>query len=288
MAIIRQARFFFMVPAIFALVSAYIFAGNYSPTQLLPVITSFVLVWIFTSSVNNTYDITTDNTSRLMRNQNPVATGELTMREVQTMHLILPVLSIAIGALAGPYWIGLPILAIALVLLYDIRPFRLKDRPFGFLIAPLCQSLPLLFAYAAATSSFALPLRGLLTFAFLYCNGFLIARYLPDTDLDVKLGIHNFSATYGAEATRRFEILGVTIKSLIQVGGILLGLFSPLGMLLFLPSAALQLSILAKGSEALKDPANFRRFALWGLVPCSASIVLGIVQIGQPVSIPGV
>jgi 4-hydroxybenzoate polyprenyltransferase len=277
MAIIRQGRFYFIVPSIFSIVCAYVFAGNYNPTQLFLVTTSFILVWVFMSSVNNTYDINTDNISRLMRDQNPVATGELTMREVNTMHIILPVLSTAIGVLAGPYWIGLPIIAVVLVLLYDVRPFRLKDRPFGFLIAPLAHCLPLPFAYAAATSSFALPSRGLLVFAFLYCNAFLVARYLPDIDLDLRLGIRNFSASYGVETTRRVEIVGVTLKSLIQVGGVLLGWFSPLGMLLFLPSIALQLSVLAKGAEALRDPVNFRRYALLGLIPSSASIVMGIM-----------
>jgi 4-hydroxybenzoate polyprenyltransferase len=281
MAIIRQARFSFVVPSIFSLVSAYIFAGNYNPTQLLQVTTSFILVWIFMSSVNNTYDIGTDEVSRLMKNQNPVATGELTMREVHAMNIILPVLSIAVGALAGPYWIGLPIIAVALVILYDVRPFRLKDRTFGFLIAPLAHCLPLPFAYAAATSSFALPPRGWLVFAFLYCNAVLVVRYLPDIDLDLRLGIRNYSVSYGVEATRRVEIVGVAVKSFIQIGGVLLGWFSPLGMLLFLPSTAIQLSVLEKGAEALRDPINFRRYALWGLMPSSASIVLSIMKIGQ-------
>jgi len=84
MAIIRQARFYFIIPSIFSIVCAYVFAGNYNPTQLFLVTTSFILVWVFMSSVNNTYDVATDNISRLMRDKNPVATGELTMREVHS------------------------------------------------------------------------------------------------------------------------------------------------------------------------------------------------------------
>lgn len=211
-----------------------------------------------------------------MKTENSIVTGSLSFRGAQIMNLILAITSVVVGVFAGPYWTGLPIVAIILVVLYDLKPFRLKDRPLGFLVAPIQQSLPFLFSYAAATSSFALSLWNLSVFTFLYFNGVLVARYLPDMEFDLKLGIRNFSTAYGAEATRRFEIAAMALKATIYMVGVVLGVLSPIGLPLLLVSVTLQARVLALGVEALKNPINFRRFAI-ASIPNTASIALSMI-----------
>jgi 4-hydroxybenzoate polyprenyltransferase len=276
MAVIRQVRFFFAVAPTLAIPSAFVAVRNYNLAQLFSVVLSFLLIWSFMSSVNNTYDIETDRGSQLMKTQNPIVTGELSLREAQAINLVLPVLSIVVGVFAGPYWIGLPLIAIILVVLYDIKPFRLKDRALGFLIAPLSQCLPFLFSYATAISGFALPTWVLFVFAFLYFNGVVVTRFLPDMELDLRLGIHNFSATYGAEATRMVDIVSTVLAAATLMVGMFLGGLSLIGVPLLLLSIALQLRVLAQGADALKNPAVFRMFAL-GMIPNSVSMTLSVV-----------
>ena len=58
-----------------------------------------------------------------MKTQNPIVTGDLSLREAKTLNLALPVMSIIVAAFVGQYWIGLPLITIILVILYDIKPF---------------------------------------------------------------------------------------------------------------------------------------------------------------------
>jgi|GEM_PF-4559833 len=276
MAFIRQSRFFFAVPSILAILSTFVVAKNYNIMQLFLLMLSFLLIWSFMSSVNNTYDIETDQGSQLMKTQNPIVTGDLSLREAKTLNLALPVMSIIVAAFVGQYWIGLPLITIILVILYDIKPFRLKDRPFGFLIASLGNCLPFLFSYATVASGFIFQPWILYVSASLYTNGILVSRYLPDIELDLKLGIRNFSASYGAEATRRVDIASTIITALILMIGVFRGDLSWIGLPLLLISVTLQLRVLAQGAEALKNPRVFRRFAS-GFVPNSVSVVLSIV-----------
>jgi len=276
MGVIRQSRLFFHIPPVLSIVSAYVAVKNYNLVQLFSVILSLLLIETFVSSVNNTYDIETDKSSLLMKTQNPIVTGELSLREAQVMNLVLPVLSIAVGVFAGPYWIGLPLIGIVLTVLYDIKPFRFKDRPLGALMPPLSECLPFLFGYAAATSSFVLPPWALCVFAFLYFNGTVVTKFLPDREVDLKLGIRNFSTTYGVEATRRADIGSTILAATILMVGVFLGGLSPIGVPLLLISVALQLRTLAQGAEALKNPAVFRRFAS-GMIPNSVSMALSVI-----------
>lgn len=273
---IRQFRFFFAISPIFAILSSFIAVGNYDLKELFSVTLSFILGWGFMSSLNNTYDCKTDKDSQLMKTQNPLVTGELSYREAHFMNLVLPVLSIVVGFFAGPYWIGLPVTGMVLAALYDLEPLRAKDRPLGFLIAPLSQCLPFIFSYAAATSSFALPLWTLCVSAFLYFNGVVVTRFLPDRELDLRLGIHNFSTTYGAEATRRVDMASTVLTATLLMIGVFVGGLSIIGLPFLLISVALQLRTLAQGTEALKNPAVFRKFAL-GMIPNAASMTLSVI-----------
>jgi 4-hydroxybenzoate polyprenyltransferase len=277
MAVMRQFRFFFGIPPIFAIVSTFVAVRNYDLKELFLVTLSFVLVWGFMSSVNNTYDVETDTDSQMMRTQNPLVTGELSYREVNIMNLALPVLSIAIGSLAGPYWIGLPVIGVILTAIYDLKPVRAKDTPFGFLlIAPLSNCLPFVFAYAAASTSFALPLWALCVFIFLFFNGLLMTHYLPDRELDLKLGILNFSTVYGAEAARKVDVVSTVLEAASLLIGVFLGGLSIIGIPLLLISVALRLRTLAQGTEALKNPTIFRKFAI-GMISNAASMALCMV-----------
>ena len=277
MAVIRQSRLFFSVPATFSILSTFVAVRNYNLTQLFLVLLSFFLIWTFMSSVNNTYDVETDRDSQLMKTQNPIVTGELSLREAQAMNLVLPVLAIAVGVFVGQYWIGLPLIATILVVLYDIKPFRFKDRPLGIFVAPLGACLPFPFAYAAATSSFALPPWALCVFAFLYSSAVMVTHFLPDMELDLKHGIRNFSTTYGAEASWKVDLATTVSAAIILVVGVVLGGLSPIGVPLLLLSVTLQLRILAQGAEPLRNPGVYRRFAGGRMITNSISMALSII-----------
>lgn len=276
MAVIGQFRFFFAVPPMFAILSTFVAVRNYDIKELFLVTLSFVLIWGFMSSVNNTYDVKTDTDSQLMRTQNPLVTRELSIREARIMNLLLPALSLVIGVFAGPYWIGLPVITILLVALYDLKPFRAKDRPLGFLVAPLSQCLPFVFGYAVTTSSFALPLWALCVSTFLYFNGVMVTRFLPDREIDLRFGIRNFSTVYGAEATRRVDMASTVLTALLLMAGVFAGGLSIIGVPILLISVALQLRTLAQGTEALRNPSVFRKFAI-GMISNAASMALSMV-----------
>ena len=279
MAVIRHFRFHYHIPAVLSIVSAFIATMNYDLGKLFVIILSLLLTLSFVSSVNNTYDVETDQSSLLMSNQNPIVTGELSLPEAKIINLSLPFLATAVGAFAGPYWIGLPIIGVTLVMIYDVKPFRAKDRLAGSVISPLCECLPFLFGYAAANSSFTFPPWTLCVCAFLYFNSTVLTRHLPDREVDLKLGIRNFSAVYGAEAARRVDMLSTIIAAIMLGAGLLWGGFSLMGIPLLLVSVSFQLRTLMQGADALRNPKNYMRFAL-GMIPNSVSMVLGVVLRG--------
>ena len=275
-AVIRQFRFFFAIPPMLVIVATFIAVRNYDLARLFWFSLSFIFVGGFLSSVNNTLDAEIDRSSKLMDTQNPVATGELSYREAQTMNLLLPVLSLIAAVLAGPYSVGLPIMAVMLVALYDVKPFRFKDRPLGVLIIPLSQCIPFYFGYTSAASSYVPPPWVVAVIAFLYFNTATVTHHVPDMELDLKLGIRNFVTTYGSEMARRYDMVSVFLAAVVLTISVVVGYLSILGLPLLLLSVARQLRVMHSGARALRDPVVVKKF-LSGLLPNSVAVTISIL-----------
>ena len=102
------------------------------------------------------------------------------------------------------------------------------------------------------------------------------SHYLPDIKLDLKLGIHNFSTTYGSEAIRRIDIISIILTAITFVISIFIGNLSLIGGPLLLISIFLQSKGLAQGAKSLENQTNFGRFT-GGAILSSISMFLSVL-----------
>ncbi|MFX1265843.1 MAG: UbiA family prenyltransferase [Promethearchaeota archaeon] len=274
-AVIGQCRFFVLPLGFLAIMSGHILAENYSLVLLFWTSLSFVFVHIFMASVNNTYDVKFDRVSIIMSNTNPIVSGELTLQEAKIINLTTLLLALITSVFAGFYWIVLIIIGIGLVMIYDLQPVRMKDRPLGILIPPLYLALPFLFSYVNATSSFTFPPSFFLIFLFLFINGVTAVRHIPDLERDVEMDVQNFTTRYKVVATRNLELIVSIVLPAILVVAIMLGLLSIVGFPILLLATIFRVNLLTKPQEALKDPRVWERFAQL-MVINSTSILLSI------------
>ena len=279
-AIIRQCRFYYATLPLLAIISGFLLANNYTLFQLLLTSLSFTFIHCFESSVNNTYDVKSDKLSVIMRNQNPLATGDLTLQEARIINLVTPSLAILTSLFAGYYWTILIFVIIGLVIIYDLKPLRLKDTPFEIFIVPFYTAFPFLFSYLNATSSITFSPLILFTVLFLFLNLVTDLRHIPDFELDLQRGARTFTVTFGVEATRKLEL----ITSLFTLGSLIvavfLGFLSVLGLPLLVLTTFFKINILVNHYEALKDPHIWRRFSQAMITNIGAMIlsILGTIM----------
>ncbi|UCH02716.1 MAG: UbiA prenyltransferase family protein [Candidatus Bathyarchaeota archaeon] len=274
-AVISQCRFFVLPLGLLAIISSHILAENFNLIQLFWTSLSFIFLHVFMASVNNTYDVDFDNVSVIMSSQNPIVTGDLSLRDATIINLVTPLLAVTTSLYAGFFWIVLTLIGIGLVLIYDLHPFRLKDRPLGVLVPGFYLALPFLFSYLNAASHFIFHPSIPFIFLFLFVNGVTAVRHIPDLESDRKMNVCNFPARYNIEATRILE-LAVTMTLLsILVVITMLGILSWVGLPVLLLTTIFRLSILLKPQTVLKNPVVWRRFAQV-MVVNSTAILLSI------------
>ncbi|MDQ1279543.1 MAG: hypothetical protein QG670_805 [Thermoproteota archaeon] len=213
------------------------------------------------ASVNNTCDVTFDTVSKIMNNQNPIVTNELTIQEAQSINYITVTLAITTSFFAGFYWIVFTLIGIGLVILYDIKPFRMKDRPSGILITPLHQALPFLFVYINTTASFIFPHSVLLCFMFLFFGAITSLRHIPDFEKDLQMNVHNFASRYSIEAAIDLELVVNIILPVILIIAIILNYISILGLPLLALVTALRVGVLLKPIKDLKTTSPWKKYA---------------------------
>jgi 4-hydroxybenzoate polyprenyltransferase len=251
-------------------------AENYDLRQLFFSSLSFIFLMIFVSSVNNTNDVVFDKVSRIMKHQNPLVTEELTLQEARIINYTTPFLAIITSLFAGLYWLMLIVIGIGLVMLYDLRPFRFKDRHAGILFPPLATALPFAFGYINSTSGFTFPISTLLVMLFWFLNGLTSFRNIPDVEQDIEMQVRNFTSTFGIEATRYLELIVSMTMLTLFVTSLLLGFWSLIGLPFIVITTLFKLRILTKPSEVLKDALTLKKYAPLMLVN-SVAITLGVV-----------
>lgn len=260
-AIIGQCRLYYATLPLLAIITGQIFAKNYNLAQLFFSSLSFTFIHCFESSVNNTYDTNGDRSSVIMRDKNPLVTGALTRRDAGMMNIVSLSLAIFTSLFAGPIW-AMAILAIAaLVVIYDLKPLRLKDTPFEILIVPCYSCIPFLFSYLNSTSNIILSPVILFTFVFYYLNLVTDVRHVPDLENDLQQYARTFTVTFGAEATRRLELAATIFTLVCFMLAVFFGFLSVIGLPLILVTTFFKMSFLVRKSDVLRNPQIWKRFS---------------------------
>ncbi len=123
--------------------------GSLTESILLPALLlslSLFFAWLFTTMVNDVYDIAID---RKAHPERPLAKGEITVGQYKRIYTAAAILSMLFSTLLGL----IPLLSILAFLLlahlYSVPPFRVRDRPYATLIIGLASSLSFLAGYSA-------------------------------------------------------------------------------------------------------------------------------------------
>lgn len=260
LGVIKQFRAPFLSLPILTIVSGYVLTKNFNLIQLFWASLSYLFIHFFVVSVNNTYDVPFDTVSKIMSNQNPIVTGELTLQEARMINYITPVLAIMTSFFVGYYWTILILIGLGLVILYDLKPFRLKDRPSGILIVPLYQALPFLFVYMNTTSNLVFPPSVLFSFIFLFLSQITSLRHIPDFEKDVQMNVHNFTSRYSIKATTDLMLLISMILPVVLTVAIILNYLSIFGLPLLVLVTILKISLLLKPINYLKTPQAWGKY----------------------------
>lgn len=277
-AIVSQSRLQYVPLPLLAIISGFILSKNYNLIQLFFASISFLFIHCFESSVNNTYDAKNDRLSVIMRDKNPIVTGDLTYRDAKIMNFATPLLALIFSVFAGVYWTILIFIIAGLVVLYDMKPFRMKDTPFEILIVPFYATLPFLFSYLNGISNFTFSPLLLFVLVFLFLNLITDLRHIPDYETDLLIGANTFTVTFGVEATRKLETI-VSISLLFSLFiAVALGIISMWGLPILVFTTYFKLNILMKQNEGLKDPRVWKRFSQIMIINTGA-MVLSIVGI---------
>jgi len=245
--------------SLIAIASGQLLANNYEWSKLILTSFSFLFLHIFISGSNFLHDLESDKVSALMKKQNPVLTGEVTVRQARVINVVAPILAIVTSFFSGLYWVFLTLIGIGLVYIYDNEPFRFKDTIAGLFIQPFNSTLPFLFAFFNSVSRFAIPQTVLLVSIFYYLNGLTAIRHIPDIDADQKMNVRNFTVIYGVDATRYLEMV-VSVAIIVLFAGIIYftGL-SLIGLPILTISTIVRLNLLIKSAVLIKEPTMWLR-----------------------------
>ena len=108
--------------------------------------TSIAFVWLFTTMVNDAFDMEID---RKAHPERPLVRGEITLEEYRRLYITAGTLSLFFSLFLG----FIPLLSIAafmaLAYLYSVPPARVRDRPYATIIIGSASSLSFLAGYSA-------------------------------------------------------------------------------------------------------------------------------------------
>jgi 4-hydroxybenzoate polyprenyltransferase len=240
------------------IISAFLFAKNFDIVKIILACISGVFLIGFVCSVNHLSDIQTDTLNPVMRHANPLVYKGFSTREVQIISSVLPFLIILLSIPVGMYFIMADLIGFFLTIIYSVKPFRVKDRPWGIFVSnPLTGPVLFIFAYAAATSRFYFPPYIILAFIFFYTTETItLMKDVPDMDSDAQTGSRNFALTFGANAARKVGVFSCLASLAIFLVLMIFGTISVLGLPLIVLSIIIQMRILMKPIEVLIKERN--------------------------------
>lgn len=261
-AIIQQSRLQFVPYFLLAVVSSFLLAQNYDLENLLLTSLSLLFGVVYINGMNNTYDANYDKQSVIMKNENPIVTGELSLSEAKIMNFVSALLSVIIGYFVGYAWLVVVFIGIGLQMLYDFRPFRVKDSPFAIFFPPLGATLLFLFSYINSTVSLNIPPLVVMVGLFQFINGITLIRHIPDYESDKSMNVNTFTSRYGVNSTKIME-LTISICTFISfILTIVLSSLSFLGLPIIIITTLLKISLLMKSEQMLSNPVTWKKFVL--------------------------
>jgi 4-hydroxybenzoate polyprenyltransferase len=172
--------------------------------RLVTVILANILVVAYAFMINDIEDAPDDAREAARAARNPVACGELTIREGWIASGIVAVLTMLLYAVSGPtvFWIGL--LTLVISHLYSWKPVRLKAWPITDFVSHSLMLSGLLFlsGYFAYDNSPGGAWLVALAVTLVSCYG-QIYNQLRDYDMDKAAGLHNTAILLGKKNAQR-------------------------------------------------------------------------------------
>jgi chlorophyll synthase len=170
---------------------------------MLGVLLAGPLVCATSQAVNDWFDRHVDAINEPHR---PIPSGRLPGRSGLYVAIAWTALSLAVGALLGPWGFGATIAGLALAWAYSAPPFRLKrDGWIGNAAVAVCyEGLP--WITGAAVMGVAMPDARILTLAALYsfgAHGIMTLNDFKSVDGDRRMGIRSLPVRLGVETAAR-------------------------------------------------------------------------------------
>jgi chlorophyll synthase len=213
-------------------------AANW-PVALLGVLLAGPLVCGMSQAVNDWFDRHVDAVNEPQR---PIPSGRMPGRWGLYVAIGWTGVSLAVGALLGPWGFGATVLAVALAWAYSAPPLRLKQN--GWLGNLACglsyESLP--WITGAAVLAAAAPDPRVVAVALLYglgAHGIMTLNDFKSIEGDRRFGVNSLPVLLGPERAARFACLAMAVPQLVVV--ILLAIWDlPLAAMIVATALALQ------------------------------------------------
>jgi len=255
----------------------FVIARNFNPMLIFFVSASLAFGHFFVNSVNDLYDLDTDTVHEVKRIENPIVSGELSMRQGQVLTASFPVIALLLAVPTNMVWFSMMLICIFLGWSYSMKPFRTRTKPLGFFLnESVGAAIQFLLAYLSASINSGLAFQWWIWVFALFilgANGIMVCKDIPDVESDRHAGMMNFTQAYGIEVTRWFVI---AMALLTLASGLVLTaihVVSIIGLVFVILGTVLALTTMAKPAERLKD----RQTIYQRLPPASILYTLGIL-----------
>ncbi|UCH37592.1 MAG: prenyltransferase [Candidatus Bathyarchaeota archaeon] len=219
----------FYIPAV---LSGFILAGNLNISEIVLFTIVVLFILFLTNTLNFYYDEQADILHPMAYAENPFTRQILTSKEALTISLFFSITPIVISLLLGVFWVLGAITGLFLGIIYNVKPFRLKAKPYGWFVdAALSPPLAFLFAYTVASSSFVYPNHILMSAAFFYFAFVpIVTKDIPDMNADASVNDRTFPIVFGIKTTQVAVVSSIAVTFFFYLLLTLTGVISFLGL----------------------------------------------------------
>jgi 4-hydroxybenzoate polyprenyltransferase len=241
----------FYVPAV---ISGFILAGNLNIIDIVLFNITVLLILFLTNTLNFYYDAKADTMQPMAYAENPFSRHILTSKEATIISIFFIITPISISVIMGTFWIPGIVIGLFLGIIYNVKPFRLKAKPYGWFVdAALSPALAFLFAYIVASFSVIFPVHVMLTAIFFYLAFIpMICKDIPDMKADASINDRTFPIVYGVKVTQIVAVGSIALAFLFFLLLTLLGIVSYVGLPLSMLSMTLVSRLILQQAK-LKD-----------------------------------
>src|SRR3989338_9777976 len=218
MNIIRSCRPLLWLKTLWVmLLASYLFFNKLPPIKefLIGFVILGPLMWSGLYILNDLSDISVDKYHNEKRNR-PIISGKLGKKVALTVSLFLISISLILSSLINIFFFFAVLLTLINQLTYTLKPFRFKESANWDFIScgMLGQILRFLAGWFLFTTSFNIPILGLIFVTLTKTSGFLFYR-LHHYDLEKKLKYKSSVTTYNKDRIKisAFSLMFIAIAS---------------------------------------------------------------------------